>query len=1140
MSSIPVSTYPQLLNTLITSPRIVYLCGAGASMSLGEHGLSWPRWILAGKDYLSSAEQDVLESKVGNWTTDELIDAATWLLDRTKSAGAYKAFMEQTIGALHPVNHNFMEALQRIWRMGDLITTTNYDTQIEESVGASGITYKTPVEILSILRGESENKVIHLHGMYDEKSGIDDIIADDPQYRDILANGGAQFIQNLISTYPIMIVGCGGTVEDPNLAGFMSFAVEQLKVTGLPYFYLMRKGDEVPALPPNAVIIFYGDDYADLPSFLAELSLVRLQKRISLRSVISVNPYQDHRVASSAFGRMYFANEFNPFTGRNSELCALNEFLSSGSKISWWGILGEGGIGKSRLIMEWMKQLPFGWFGFFARKHANQILGFQPFTDTVVAFDYVLGQETDCAESIAAYLGIFENSPYQLRIILIERHRSSSDYDWLIQLKRALPSDFRCDFEADEYGKPFLLLESLSESEQVRYTEHYLTTYLPLLSENDFIANCLRDIGTTAGQIVSCYRSSIFLSCDRPLYLSIFIEVWISKGGHADFHSVEDLLSEYLNKEKKRWKILLGTDTMVDSYLRVLAVACAIGHFNLTDMYGENYLEDDCKKLIAFFDRQSRRPGADNLFVDLFVAMDELTDDVDDPVLELLHDPETSTSIEPETVKTFRTLEADERYAYMAAYMKISADPEEVYLRMLVSAGIATADEQKKLDDLITKKTLHEASLPPTAWLIDPVFPDIIKEYIVSYAVNERDLDRFTKLARANSVLGLSAFLSRALEDWPANKKLQKIAVTPPGEVLNYFEYYVGLLGNVRNVDDLKTVEHVLLSSEPLFQRYELELWKRIAVVLTERGNIDRLFESGQHFITYLKDRIGKVSLRNEWIEVMDAYCVGLHNAEAVEKFGSLLEQCCDVEKMLPENLEVGEFCCEKYGLLLHLKYYENSNADLRPEWEKIEFFLNKYGNPETMCRTATKYADDYIHSLICGKDSRSLLLKLKQVSDTIGRRYNMCKAIETAALCIANIFAGQTGTSHENDLEMYECLKQYLELFPESKVIRMSLIRTSDIIYSQTSGYRRVPDRLLAQAKNWSAKYPDEIEFQEAYFGLLLSRLQFAQAQDKRNEQRRIFREMKDVAEKADYSVYRERNQMMETVRLLERLYGY
>ena len=55
---------------------------------------------------------------------------------------------------------------------------------------------------------------------------MDDIIADGPQYQSILDNSGAQFIQNLLSTYPIIIVGCGGTVEDPNLAGFLSFAAE--------------------------------------------------------------------------------------------------------------------------------------------------------------------------------------------------------------------------------------------------------------------------------------------------------------------------------------------------------------------------------------------------------------------------------------------------------------------------------------------------------------------------------------------------------------------------------------------------------------------------------------------------------------------------------------------------------------------------------------------------------------------------------------------------------------------------------------------------------------------------------------------------------------------------------------------------
>lgn len=38
-----------------------------------------------------------------------------------------------------------------------------------------------------------------------------------------------------------------------------------------------------------------------------------------------------------------------------------------------------------------------------------------------------------------------------------------------------------------------------------------------------------------------------------------------------------------LNKEKKRWKLILGDDILVDSYLRVLSVACIVGVFNITD-----------------------------------------------------------------------------------------------------------------------------------------------------------------------------------------------------------------------------------------------------------------------------------------------------------------------------------------------------------------------------------------------------------------------------------------------------------------------------------------------------------------------------------------------------------------------------
>ena len=240
LSTSNVSSYPQLLKVLATEQKIVYLCGAGASMSLAAHHISWSNWILAGKDYLDDPEKTELDKRIGSWSSDELINAATYLLERLKANNSYENFMKSTIGSIHPVDRDFIDALRKIWRAGDLVSTTNYDLSIEEAVAAKTVTYSTPAEILSIIRGDVENKVIHFHGAYDRINNIDDIVADDPQYKGILANAGAQFIQNLISTHHIVIVGCGGTVEDPNLSGFMSFAVDKLGATNIQYFYLMK------------------------------------------------------------------------------------------------------------------------------------------------------------------------------------------------------------------------------------------------------------------------------------------------------------------------------------------------------------------------------------------------------------------------------------------------------------------------------------------------------------------------------------------------------------------------------------------------------------------------------------------------------------------------------------------------------------------------------------------------------------------------------------------------------------------------------------------------------------------------------------------------------------------------------------
>lgn len=329
MATRHISEYPQLLNTVLSTQKVVYLCGAGASMSLGSHRLSWANWIIEGKKYLTMPEQGELDRRIGSWTSEELIDAATFLLDSLKRSDLYRTFMDKTIGVLHPTNMEFKDALSKMWRAGDLITTTNYDIQIEETLSAKGISYECPAEILSVIRSSTENKVIHLHGMYDRRNNIDNIIADDSQYHMILRNSGAQFIQNLIGTHPIIIVGCGGTMEDPNLSGFMSFACEKLGSANIPYFFLMKDGDTMPDLPANAIPVFYGDDYMDLPFFLSEIAVTRLQRMAGLRSIVSVNPYLKRRTVTSAFGRMHFSNGFNPFVGRVSELNALNAFYKA-------------------------------------------------------------------------------------------------------------------------------------------------------------------------------------------------------------------------------------------------------------------------------------------------------------------------------------------------------------------------------------------------------------------------------------------------------------------------------------------------------------------------------------------------------------------------------------------------------------------------------------------------------------------------------------------------------------------------------------------------------------------------------------------------------------------------------------------
>lgn len=446
---------------------------------------------------------------------------------------------------------------------------------------------------------------------------------------------------------------------------------------------------------------------------------------------------------------------------------------------------------------------------------------------------------------------------------------------------------------------------------------------------------------------------------------------------------------------------------------------------------------------------------------------------------------------------------------------------------VIVGSGNQEAEIRKYAEENKFADSLHI-----TGWVDDPM--SYVELFDVACLLSRWE---GFGLVKSNSVMGFAKFISLALDDWPESDVFQKIAITPPDEELNDSEYYLGLMSRISAIKDIAAVEDVLLEREPIFQRYELELWRRIAIVLTDRGDIRRLYNSGLKYIRFLKEISEKVTIRDEAVDAIEAYCVGLHNAEAVDEYGAFLKKCGELTQLLADNKRIAVICCQNYGRLMHLRLYKNVNAEIQEEWNAIVEILKQCNYDEDVYKNVLDAVEEYFRTLVQRK-KEDKLFELERFMAQVYEENGRCEAAEVAALCLANLY--NSGGHRKITPDEYETIKKYLQKFPESMHIRAAFIIASEAIYSPSAEYKRVPDKIINKAKQWSEQYPKKIEFQEAYFGLLFSRLKYAQAQDMRNEQRRVYREMKTVAERANYSEYNESNQLMESVDILHRVFGY
>lgn len=1083
----------EFLNTLRLANRLVYLCGAGFSMSIGEHDANWDKWIRTGASYLEKTVRETIDNKLSSGEADDMIRAAGQMLEGLKAEKQYEGFMDATIGTIKATQKDLMEAAVLVSRSGDFFATTNYDMAIEDATGLEPVTYKMPGEILNVIRGEDKPKIIHLHGAYNPKLGLDDIVADEKQYSDILAAEGAQFIQNLLSTYPIIVVGCGGTIGDPNLSHFLKFAGEHLKLD-VPYYYLYCERESVAVVPDGMIPVCYGKDYSDLPTFMLQLSMYRIRHRTCMEEICKVNPYLELPKTSTAYSRMHYVSRYTDFIGRKNEWERLNDFLQQDAAFSWWMVTGEAGIGKSRLLLEWTGHLPSNWFGFFANttdeKAGKFYKDFKPFADTVTVVDYIAGHEDACAKIVARLRESFAATRYQLRILLVERHYEPDKKDWFYVLEKAFFPSEKIIFEDSSYrsGRKKVMIplevKALGDSEERQYIARYVEKYVPELEVEELCVKYLSNITGTAETIYDCYRK-LLREFRSPLYLSIFIEVWIYKSGEVSVKNAYELLECYMEKEEQRWLARLHHDKgLLYSYLKILALGCA------ADAVCVN---EDC----FFYQKQ-----ADQIY-DFFISEKE--------------------------------------------------------------AG----KKQISWTDLFAYTVLDKNTQGMLYYIVEPLYPDIIREFIVMYYTDDSEIYAFVKSARHISILEFAPFLIHAVEDFPDSELFHQMIKIEPDSAQEYFEYYIPWMTLLRELPDHDYIIECLLTSPEevtdMYGLWEMNLWVRLAVAQGERLSAGKVtlqdyYRRAKKCIEYLNRKINFKEVMAGAHEVMEAWFVQLHNLSDIHRATEYLSMMDQVSAKITDEEAAqitATMCAENHRRMIVHHVNEHNYSAARQDLNVIDQYLQIYPEDEDIDRAFIAGAEDIGFSLCYNKKFHQAEKLVQQIEN----KYKATKGLayaEVLVIIYANLYVNQAEVIDDYRLEnnesqklkqAYEKVSLYkakiAELFEqyqnsERMLSAYATMISDDLMRKSLNGLKpRVTKEQYENFIEWHNTWRDSLEIGEAFGRILFVIIDGMLNNPKKESQMKtLLLKLKNLANELEplYKMDESKNELHSYVEMIER----
>jgi SIR2-like domain len=256
----------------LADKRIIVLTGAGVSMatSNNQQVASWVGLLRHGVNHCAAYGQprpvtgwaERMQWLIERGDIEDLLAVATQV-ERRLQGDKFRDWLAETIGKL---SHNDSELPDAIVSLNAPIVTTNYDDYAATETGDGAVPWVDRPDIDRWL-SRKDARHLHLRGVWHRP---DSIVLGFASYGRIIADQRSQFVQKVLGTRRLLLIGCGAGIEDPNLGPLLGWLRDALS-GGHRNDYLLCL-DQDADNGGSFVRVPFGRNYAELAGFLTSLA----------------------------------------------------------------------------------------------------------------------------------------------------------------------------------------------------------------------------------------------------------------------------------------------------------------------------------------------------------------------------------------------------------------------------------------------------------------------------------------------------------------------------------------------------------------------------------------------------------------------------------------------------------------------------------------------------------------------------------------------------------------------------------------------------------------------------------------------------------------------------------------------------